>query len=81
MALTAAQVRSAWRSLLDGDATLGQTFSKDDLAAAMTAVDAWADANAASYNAALPQPFRSGATAAQKSLMLAYACMKRAGVI
>ena len=81
MALTAAQIRQAWRSLLDGDVTLGQAFSKDDLAAAVAAADAWADANAASYNAALPQPFKGAASAAQKALLLAYVCMKRAGVI
>jgi hypothetical protein len=81
VALTAIQIRQAWRALLDGDATLGQTFTKDDLAAAASAVDAWADTNAASYNTALPQPFKGGASAAQKNLLLAYVCMKRAGVI
>lgn len=56
-------------------------FTKPDLRAAVDAADTWADANAASYNAALPVAFRTGATAAQKALVLAYVCMKRAGVI
>lgn len=81
MALNAAQIRQAWRAMLDTDAALGNTFTKTDLAAAVGAVDDWADANAASYNAALPLPFRTTATAAQKSILLAYVAMKRTGVL
>lgn len=54
-------------------------FSKPDLVAAVAAVDDWAEANAASYNSALPQPFRGTATAAQKAILLAYVCMRKAG--
>lgn len=81
MALTAAQIRAAWRAMLDSDTTLGNSFTKTDLAAAVTAADAWADTNATSYNTALPVPFRTTATAAQKSILLAYVCMKRTGVL
>lgn len=81
MALTAPQIRQAWRAMLDSDATLGNAFTKVDLAAAVSAADTWADANAASYNTALPVPFRTNASAAQKALLLAYVCMKRTGVL
>lgn len=81
MALTAPQIRQAWRAMLDSDATLGNTFTKTDLAAAVTAADGWADTNATSYNTALPLPFRTTATAAQKSILLAYVAMKRTGVL
>lgn len=80
MALTAAQIRSAWRGMLEHNGGLGQ-FSKPDLASAAQAADAWADANATSYNSALPQPFRSQATTAQKAVLLAYVAMKRTGVL
>ena len=54
-------------------------FSKADLRAAVNAVDDWCEANAASYNSALPSAFRSTASATQKSLLLAYVVMRRAG--
>lgn len=81
MAFTPAVVRQTWRALLDSDSSLGNLFTKVDLADAVTKADAWADANAASYNAALPQPFRTQASAGQKALLLAYVCMKRTGVL
>lgn len=56
-------------------------LTKPDIKAAVDAVDDWADANATSYNSALPQPFRGTATAAQKAALLAYVCMRRAGVL
>ncbi len=54
---------------------------KADVRAALNAIDDWADANAASFNSALPQPFRGTASTAQKNLLLAYVCMRRAGVL
>lgn len=44
--------------------------TKPDLQAAVDAADAWVDSNSASYNAALPQPFRNNASPEQKSLLL-----------
>lgn len=79
MALPAAQIRQAWRSALDMDAGFAGLFSKPNLEAAATAVDAWCDANQASYNAALPLPFRTNATAAQKAILLAVIALRRAG--
>jgi len=40
--------------------------------AAVNAADDWADANQASYNAALPEPFATWATPRQKAALLAW---------
>lgn len=56
-------------------------FTKVDARAAVDATDQWVDANAASYNAALPQPFRGQASATQKTLLLCYVAMRRAGIL
>lgn len=53
--------------------TAGDTFStltKPDIRAAVAAADAWADANSASFNAAIPQPARSVLTTRQKARLL-----------
>lgn len=52
-------------------------FDKTQLRAAITAVDDWATANAASFNAALPEPFRSQATQTQKAALLAFVLLRR----
>lgn len=57
------------------------SMTKAEIKAAVDAVDDWADANATSYNNALPQPFRGAANAAQKNMVLAYVCMRRAGIL
>lgn len=44
-------------------------FTKDDLLAAAQAIDGWIDANQASFNNALPEPFKSGANASQKAAL------------
>jgi hypothetical protein len=75
--LTAQQQQQAWHDLV---ASLGQTvcpFSVTDLVAAVQAADAWCTANAASFSAALPAPFSTGATAAQKAALLAYVVTRR----
>jgi len=79
MALTAPQIKAVWYSFV---ADLGSTacaFTKADLSAAVSAVDSWATANAASYNSALPEPFKSTATAGQKAALLAYVALARYG--
>lgn len=48
-----------------------------DLKAAIAAADAWADANAASYNATLPLPARTQLTARQKARLLRYVIQRR----
>lgn len=53
---------------------------KTALQAAVNAADDWADANATSYNSALPAAFRTNATTGQKALLLACVCLARFNV-
>ena len=53
------------------------TVNKPDLRAAVNAIDAWVDANAASFNQAIPQPARSALTARQKAWLLTLVIRKR----
>lgn len=82
MPLTTQQQKAVWKAIAD---KIGETtavrFSKAELIAAANAADSWASDNAASFNAALPNPFRSTATAAEKNLLLAYVCLARAGLL
>ena len=50
---------------------------KADLRAAFNAADVFAQDNAASYNSALPLPFRTAASASLKARVLAKAIYKR----
>lgn len=50
---------------------------KADIQAAVNAADDWADANAASFNTALPATFRTNASAGQKALLLAVVILAR----
>lgn len=54
-------------------------ITKPDLKAAVDATDQWIDDNQASFNTALPQPFRGAATLAQKTFLFCYVAMRRAG--
>lgn len=54
-------------------------FTKPQLRAALDATDDWLDANQASYNTALPTAFRTTATLPQKTMLLCYVAMRRAG--
>lgn len=56
-------------------------FTKADLRAAVDACDSWIDSNTTSFNTALPQPFRGAATTQQKTLLLCYVAMRRAGIL
>ena len=56
-------------------------ITKADLAAAVNATDQWLDDNQASYNAALPQPFRGAASLALKTALLCAVAMRRAGLL
>jgi hypothetical protein len=53
---------------------------KAQLRAAVDAADTWASDNAASYNTALPAPFRTSASAAQKSRLLEAVIIRRRAV-
>jgi hypothetical protein len=51
-------------------------LTKADLLAAVNAADDWRNTNATAYNTALPDPFKTNATAAQKSMLLCYVIMR-----
>lgn len=57
----------------------GETFGfvKDDLRAAVNALDQFLDDNAAAINAAIPQPARGALTVRQKARLLRYVIAKR----
>jgi len=80
--LTPTQQQEAWNDLVNAVAPKGPNqpvmpFAVPDLVAAVQAADAWATANAASFNTALPDPFKSTATAAQKAALLAFVALRR----
>lgn len=54
--------------------------TKQELRAAMDAMDDWVDGAQAAFNQALPQPFRSAATVQQKSALFMYVVARRAGL-
>jgi hypothetical protein len=57
----------------------GCTISKAEMRAAVDAADAWIEANAASFNSALPAAARAGLTTNQKARLLAVVTLKRFG--
>lgn len=57
------------------------TVTKPDLLAAIDSTDGWIDSNQASFNAALPEPFKSAATAQEKTILFCYVAAKRAGIL
>lgn len=79
MAITSDQVIQTIRDMIARVDPAPVTLSKPDIKAAITAVDSWATANAASYNQALPEPFKSTASNSLKAALLAYVCLRRAG--
>ena len=52
-------------------------LGKADLKAAVDGIDDWVEANAASYNAAIPQPARGALSIQQKVRLLFYVVKKR----
>jgi hypothetical protein len=58
----------------------GGGVTKSDVQAAVDATDSWIDSNAASFNAALPDPAKSVLSGAQKTLLFCYVALKRAGI-
>lgn len=61
----------------------GETAMLDtnNIKAAFDAADTWVEANQASFNQSLPEPFKSTATLQQKSVLMAYVVMKRVEAI
>ena len=81
--LTTPDRQRLWRGLMrTWSATLSALTgcTKADLQAAVNAADDWIDANAASYNTALPAAFRTNATVAQKAFLLACVTLARGNI-
>lgn len=68
-----AAVRALWAKL---NAELCG-ITKADLLAAVNAADDWVDSNAASFNAALPQPAKAALSAKQKAHILMFVVGRR----
>lgn len=54
-------------------------ITKADLRAAVDALDAFLDTNAATINSAIPQPARGALSSAQKARLLSLVAMRRFG--
>lgn len=67
-----------WAEVMRVGADFGQvTITKQDLRAAVNAVDQFLSDNAAALNAAIPQPARGSLTAAQKAFIVEMIARKR----
>ena len=79
MTLTTEQRHDLWAELMRELSRQRASISltKPELRAAVDAVDAWVEANAASYNSAIPQPARGALSAQQKAQLLMYVVTKR----
>ncbi len=69
----------AWARFMQ-DNTEDTPFTKPELRDAVDATDDWIEDNQASYVAALPAPFRTQSTLAQKVQLFTYVTAKRFGV-
>jgi len=70
--LTTEDRQRVWRGLMRYWSNLRETlgaFSKSELYDAVVATDQWIESAQASYNSALPEPFGTEATLAQKTLL------------
>jgi len=68
-----------WANCLEAirDADIADSVIRDAVLAAVNAADDWVEANQASYNTALPEPFKTWATPRQKSLVLMQVVLRR----
>ena len=82
-ALSEADRLRVWRAFMRLN-TESCGFTKTALKAAVDAADQWCDDNATSFNTALPSgagSFRATASLQQKTLLLCYVAMRRAGLL
>ena len=72
--MTSAQRAELWALYMQdiSDARESCAITKAQLRAAVDALDAWLDTNAATINTAIPQPARGSLTTAQKARLLTY---------
>lgn len=68
-----------WAQFMRDLSGTGLGVTKSELRAAINATDQWIEDNQSSFNTALPQPFRGSATLPQKTFLLCYVAMRRAG--
>ena len=70
--LSDADRRAAWAEFMQAESVSRNTMAltKADLRAAIDAIDDWVEANAAAFNAAIPQPARGALTTRQKAMAL-----------
>jgi hypothetical protein len=54
-------------------------LTKPDVSAALNATDQWIEDNQASYNTALPDPFKTTASMTLKNMLFMYVLMRRMG--
>lgn len=71
----------AWIEHLFVQAGATANMSYADIKAAADATDIWVDTNQSAFNLALPLPFQTTATLAQKSALMAYVTLKRGGIL
>lgn len=77
-ALPQAELAKIWRVFMRRKHATG-AYTKAQLLAAITAGDAWLDANAAAFVAALPAGFRTNSSQSEKATLLALVALQRAG--
>lgn len=73
------RLRTFAQTMRNWPGSIGVT--KTELKAALDATDDWIESNQASFNSALPQPFRGSATTPQKTFLFCYVAMRRAGLL
>lgn len=71
----------AWVQKAFVEANATANMAHDTIKAAVDATDTWIDTNQASFNTALPEPFKTTADLSQKTLLFCYVAMKRAGIL
>lgn len=81
MALLDAAQRVQVRALWQRDQSVPPALTKPDFQAAVAACDQWVEDNQAAFVAALPQPFRGGTSATEKTLLMCYVLMRRIGKV
>lgn len=79
--LDAQNRRRTWAHIMRQSGAFPPDVVKGDLRAALDATDTWIENNQGAFNAALPEPYKTAATAAQKTLLFCYVAMRRAGLL
>ncbi len=78
MAVLSNQSRlECWAEAMRGQVPGSLSITKAELRAAVDAIDSWVDANAASFNTAIPQPARASLSASQKAALLVLVVSRR----